>query len=87
MVPKSVDFFIKCRNRWFFDFCYTSAVKTSLFKVHGCKINHKSVKHQCKIEAQKSDAQMMKQGTKMEPKWEPKLVQNRKNAGKMGSEK
>ena len=46
--------------------------------IRGAKIYEKSIKNQCKIEARKSDATMMENGTKMEPKWEPKSIQNHK---------
>ena len=46
------------------------------------KRHYKSIKNRYKIDAGKRHGQIMENDAKMEPKWEPKSIKNRKNAGK-----
>ena len=46
------------------------------------EMHQKSIQNQCKIDAGKRHAKSMENEAKMEPKWEPKSVQNQKKGGK-----
>ena len=52
-----------------------------------CKIDAKSMKNPCKIDAGKRHAKSMENDAKVEPKWEPKPSQNRKSDGKKACRK
>ena len=46
-----------------------------------------SIENRCKIDAIKRHAKSMENYAKMDPKWEPKSIQNLKNTGKNGIRK
>ena len=46
------------------------------------EMHQKSIQNQCKIDAGKRHAKSMENEAKMEPKWEPKSIQNQKKGGK-----
>ena len=60
---------IEFRKWWFFDFCYTSAVKTSKFKVQGSqnqpKIHQKSMQKSCRKMWCKKVGKWSQNGSKM----------------------
>ena len=68
-----------CVNRRF------TIVKRWFRRIHGSRSLYKSMKNACENRVRKRYAELNENGAKMEPKWEPEIVEILKKTGKKAS--